>query len=150
MLEPLQVFAGVPAGCRIILVPTDKCEPLLHAGEFAVVDTTRREPRDGALVAIRQSIGDVIWRLKDLGHDHGLKNHDGSPTLERCFYLSPPVPNARSAAEAFALLRAAGRPRLSDGPVGDAYVRDRIVGEVIGVYRSDDEAALTSSACDRE
>lgn len=132
MLESLQVFSDVPEGCRLVLVSNDNCEPLIHAGEFAIVDARRRSPVFGSVYAIDQSNGAAIWRLYDPAAI-GICSSD-------VFYLGPPV--SQTYAEVSDLVRhtRAGRRiicRVADGPICGSALRPKIVGEVIGIYRSD-------------
>lgn len=139
MLEPLQVFTGIPMGCRLVLISNNNCEPLIRAGEFVVVDTARREPTFGSLYAIAQSNGPTVWRLYDPLALGAYRSTAGQQ--EETYYLGPPVPQTFSEVSELAQ-RSRGTLltcRMSDGSMYGSALRPKIIGQVIGVFRSDVE-----------
>jgi len=52
-MRAVPVFGELPPGCHAELVADDRSEPILHIGEFAVVDPDQCEPINGAIFRIR-------------------------------------------------------------------------------------------------
>ncbi len=114
-LRALDVLDVVPAGCVAVVDDTGLCEPHIRIGEFAIADTTDRDPIKGEIFAIRWKEGGRISILQarvmecDIG--------DGpQPT-----WWVGPMPGARIAA-------------TSEGPFSDnEHLKSKIVGRIVGV-----------------
>jgi hypothetical protein len=52
-LRALTLYDQIPNGCIVHLVKDNDCEPHLHAGEFAVVDTSDTDPQHGEAYLVR-------------------------------------------------------------------------------------------------
>jgi hypothetical protein len=55
VLRALEVMQSAPLGCILQAVTSGDTEPHLHCGEFAIIDTTDREPIIGELYIIERS-----------------------------------------------------------------------------------------------
>ena len=106
-LRALEVMSVVPAGCTAYRDTNGCCNPHVKLGEFAVADTTDREPKVGEIYLLRWMNGtqSVLVLKRDRRGDLWFGSMPGS------------------------LLRA-----TSDGPYeDDDYLRSKIVGRVVGV-----------------
>jgi hypothetical protein len=113
----------VPAGCIAVLVDSDAFEPHLHAGEFAIVDTTDKERQVGELYVItienraRGPKPTIVELIK------GFRRNDVSPIgVWYAFSFSRRV-----------ALGGGQYGRMVDGPLGFEHWPDKCRGRVVGV-----------------
>lgn len=134
------VLTRVPPGARLVLVADDYAAPHLNPGEFAIVAPLAEGARlrDGDAVAIRYTSGRTccvrITRHND-GPLHGTIRHRRGRKPEPCWYTGPMKPNDPASWDR----RARGEPvrvLLSDGPMYESYLRQMMLGRVIGVFRA--------------
>ena len=137
--RPLPVHAWpvhdrLPAGCIAFAVTDDDSWPLACAGETVVVDTHQRIPLEGEIFVIESGRSGPRPRRRIVqAFARPLRNpdHPGVTAWWVGAYARP-----RTFADAQALV-ARGRMTLIDGPyalaAGEAYLRDHLVGRVVGV-----------------
>lgn len=131
------VFEALPAGCTAFTVADSDCAPLLRPGDVAVVDLTDRALDDGELYLYRFGRGTArpSQRIQQISLGASLRS---DPGRERWFVGPYARPRSRDEVLASA---AAGMLVVCDGPfsgAGLAYLRDGIVGRVVGILMPPD------------
>jgi hypothetical protein len=140
-IRALTVFESMPAGCILQAVTDDSCDPHLRVGEFALVDTTDREPQHGEL---------YVMGHKNIYDELRCSIHQVRATIERdiryrkyqAWWYGPLVPAAFPAKGHITMEAAMQRPLrmvLTEGPMILKGIREKIVGRVIGIYEAAQE-----------
>lgn len=130
---PYIVYDHLPQGCFAFEVANNECEPLVHRGEYAVIDPNDREPEIGSLFLRRFQSSDRLAIVEMVR----------SPFMElaptpRGSVLLVSHRRPRSVEERTAWLEAgemggwADGPFKIDGPLA-AYLGTTIIGKVIGL-----------------
>lgn len=130
------VYDKLPAGCIAHIVTEGTC-PFIRAGETVVVDTNDREIATGDLFLMesgrQRSAGPVRNIVEFRQRTHRIGGADGKFRDTLCWtalFYSVMVSFDGSSRQAI---------RLTDGPVkvsSPAYLSDRIIGRVVGLYES--------------
>lgn len=122
MTRALKIFDTVPAGHIVHAVPDRHCQPLLQPGEVAVItDQPELYVDDGAWYLVEhQSIPSYPGeRLRTKREIVQAKLH---PKLGLWFFAVPAqVPG--------------GPIATADGPYDDARACQKVMGQVVGIYR---------------
>jgi hypothetical protein len=146
-IRSFPVLSAVPAGCFAHLVTDSRSEPVIHAGEFVVVDRNQREPEDGDLYLIRWNTRDVEIVQTVLRPFNFLKN---GRTVPGFGWIVAPYRRPRSQEQADEWIRLAEGCRqvvdwFADGPYpvrgephGD-HLPSKLVGRVIGILEAETE-----------
>lgn len=132
--EPTLVLSRAPKGTFLHCVADDSAEPAFHAGEWLVIDPSQTEPVEREPVLIEWSnghravvqigssvLGEGKWIIRDLATPH-------DPAERNAYYR-----------RWFASTNAGHNPpplRTCTGPIGTDHLQEKIVGRVIGVFRS--------------
>lgn len=143
----LPLYDVAPHGCGAVLVPDDRFAPHLQAGELAVVDPEDNEPIAGEiyLITVASPLEPdgvklklvQLWtqRLRFGSHTADgqvVPDHEDSTGWWMRFGLKrPAVLRAFHTMEAAAA--APSSMALSDGPMREEGVRQKIVGRVVGI-----------------
>ena len=135
-LRPFIVFDHLPAGCIAHLVTDRWSLPILRPGDTVIIDSADCEPtqRDLFVMDYGKS-GDqprrVVVEMELREHTNGKSEYLG--------WWSHPLNRPRSNVEAQAWWEARKPIYFSDGPIcsenetGMAYLRDAIVGRIVGI-----------------
>lgn len=135
----LPVLSDVPDGCELILNNSRMHEPFLKMGEFAVVDKSDHEIRQGELYAVQQTRGSVIWQINLITDPAELRRcyRTDETIIWMCPTRNKDIHVAMDEADA------ARRPGtipvldvyLSDGPMRLSNFQPKVIGHVMGVFR---------------
>ncbi|MBI0475740.1 hypothetical protein D9601_10290 [Sphingomonas sp. MA1305] len=145
-LRAFVVYGHVPDGCIAHLVTNNDSAPLLHPGDVVLIDTDQRDPIHDDLFLIeygkgtpqpKKHIVEVMLRSGRYGYgaERPGEYYDGVAWFTGA-YARP-----RSYEEYMRRVRAGTAIHggcMIDGPVsndegGNAYMRDRLVGRVVGL-----------------
>jgi hypothetical protein len=139
----LTVFEALPPGCLGQLIPTDKFAPHLKRGEIAVIDTEDREPIQGEIYLVRimssrqpegfrRTFVQITSRTFNFVTSH--VPHVVTPGLGWMmhFQMIKHRPRRLTREEVLAGLRD-GSIGMCDGPLNTDYMREKIIGRVVGV-----------------
>lgn len=137
----LIVFESVPRPLRAVPVQDDAFAPRLRCGEFAIIDTSNREPEEDAIVFVEGPELDSTYSAIVQ-----LKAHKGSGVIDRPGRVGPywwqvfGLQRVTGSAEAVENLEVKhgftrGFIPMADGPLCDAFMREYVVGRVVGVMR---------------
>ena len=118
----LQVFGTIPPGCFGYLVDDDDSDPVLRAGEFAVIDTAALEPEAGALFLIEWNTGERAL----------VEAYVRGPGWWVASYNRP-----RDRIELQRALKRGASLTTSDGPYEAAHLSEKLIGKVVGVLAPD-------------
>lgn len=146
-LRSFIVYDRLPDGCTAMEIRGDDCLPHIRSGEFAVIDTTDREPINGELFALRYSRGEPVVAQLSLREIRPTEAGGGPIACWWAVSCNRP----RSHAERMAWGRSGRSIPMADGPYGaDAdgleYLASKLVGRVVGIYAPDFRAVLTERA----
>jgi hypothetical protein len=136
-LRALEMMRDPPAGCIAFPVTNSMCEPHLHCGEFAVVDTNDREPQHGEVYVIQYSNGrEIVHISRRRGNGDGIVRWFAGNLAATL--LSPEQKDATikgivSDEIASPALGAFLSLCMSDGPYNSDHLREKLVGRVVGV-----------------
>lgn len=122
------VLPRLPEGCLSFIVPDDRAEPHLHAGDIAIIDPDDREPDHGDLFLIefnggRRQVADI-------------RRH-------------PHMREAWSACWQMPMRSIDGASRSMpwhDGPYPTRTMREKLVGRVVGILQPAYEEPLKEAA----
>jgi len=144
-IRALTVFDHVPAGCILRLVTDDDSDPHLRAGEFAVIDTTDREPQHGELYEIRWLRGDtsIVQAISRMFNNsqRGMCLGWWTRTLRRDDFdaeMAKPIPRGT--------IRQISHRAMIDGPRYTETFKEALIGRVIGIYQAAAEMPALASA----
>lgn len=127
----LEIMGAIPPGCFGYLVDNDDSEPVLSDGEFAVIDTTAREPENGALFLIQ-------WNSGDREIVETFARPIASDGVERLAWWTGQYSRPRSREEVERFLRKGRTLSTVDGPYARTeYLVEKLVGKVVGVLAPD-------------
>lgn len=124
----LEVMDKVPLGHGLMRIDDDRHEPHLWRFESAVYDTNDREPAWDELFVIQQSAGPIIWLVSRAKAPWQTTTAKGEPVamlhpLNKTKWRD--MPDGRK--------EPVGEMRMSDGPLPLSYLRELIIGRVVGV-----------------
>jgi len=140
----LPAFTDVPRRFKSFPVDHDRFAPLLRCGEFAVVDTSSRDPVEGQFVLFRSEnpwgVHQAIVRLEQPNQSTYMEADCATPDrpLWMLIYGRSPVIGWTPACARWA---PDGYMTSADGPIGDRCLRGCIAGHVVGVMRTLDGRA---------
>ena len=126
----LPVLGVIPAGCFGYVLDDDHSEPVLHEGEFAVIDTNDREPENGALFLIEWNSGEreIVETYTRLISKAG---------IERPAWWTGQYSRPRTREELDRAIRS-GRATTVDGPYAKTeFLAEKLIGKVVGVLAPD-------------
>ena len=134
----LTVFDSIPAGCILLPVSDESCDPHLRVGEFALIDTQDREPQHGELYVIgnKNIYDEMRYRICQV---RAKTERDVRSRRWQAWYYGPLVPAAFPAKGYWTLEAAALQPLrlgLTEGPMLLTGTRQKISGRVIGIYEA--------------
>lgn len=138
-ITALPAFTDVPRRFKSFPVDHDRFAPLLRCGEFAVIDTSRREPEKGQFILYRsessRGVHQAIIQLKqpDQTLFEEVEGDIPDRPLWMLIYGRSRVGNWTPDCASWA---PGGYMTSADGPIGDRCLRDCIVGRVVGVMRA--------------
>lgn len=141
-LRAYPVMTRVPAGCAIIPVANDDNDPIVHAGEFVVVDKQQRQAEAGELFVVAHSAGPPeIVEMYTKQHRNSAGPFVG--------WWTAPYNRPRSHEQVRASPLCRQRIPTCDGPyageAGIEYLTSKTVGRVIGIYKPDFDASALRS-----
>ena len=133
VLRALPTLDALPAGSVTHLVADASAAPHLLPGEFAVIDTTDREPIHGELYVIRYSSPLTDSGFRDRVIEACRRPYRSPEEADGWRWWACPYVRPLSGAELEAWADA-GRPFvLSEGPFKPGAMEAKLVGRVIGV-----------------
>ena len=118
-VRAFEVMDRVPDGCRAVLINSNCNWPHLRPGDWAVVDESDTDIQDGELYLIDMGKPIVCQVYR---RDNGIWFH--------------PYNRPRDAEECLQWMREGREIWTSDGPLNEAYLPEKMLGRVIGVYYS--------------
>lgn len=135
-LAPLTRLEKLPRGHSTFVLRDDGFSPALRGGDFAVIDTRRREPVNGQLVHYRSGKHEAIVRLELPPQSAYRSSKKVEAEHPRPWWLlgygRQRLINWQPDDHRFAPY---GYLSMSDGPLSEKFLRQRIVGHVVGVLR---------------
>lgn len=126
-LRPFIVFDQVPRGCVVYAVPDNRQMPLLHAGEWVIVDPADRRPVEGELFVIQWQSGGGPRIV-----EAAILPAEAGSTGARLWAVSARHRGSNAAALGF------GRPGqiIGDCLYRDEQLEERFRGRVIGILEA--------------
>ena len=128
-LRALTIFDRLPAKHSTLLTTEDGAEPHLCKGEFAVVDTTDREPQHGELYVIQYQGHERRRRLIQLTSSQ--LNITGPGAKPSLVWWCGDLRGWRKTDEK--MLGCPVYAGLSDGPYETEHLQEKLIGRVVGV-----------------
>ena len=141
----LMMYDHLPDGCTSFMCADDYSLPHIRPGEFVVVDTTDRTPRDGEVYVIHwssgrrnicqarrtkpmqhRSPGETAWKTDRLWTVGSLKRIMGRAAIEGWLEEATEITRRTGVIQQF--------PGWSDGWFGDDHLESKFLGCVIGLY----------------
>jgi hypothetical protein len=120
-VRALPMLNDLPAGCIVHPVTDEKSAPHLRPGEFAIVDTTDREPDLGEVFVMKRRDGFAIVRPRLCPWcTIRMDRQDESEPAWDLVNLKPP--------------RGGGELVMANGFYGRAWLASQFVGRVVGIY----------------
>lgn len=128
-LRSFIVMDQLPPSCVSYEVESNEVTPHLRTGDFAVIDTSDREPVNGELYLIEwQSGRRQLVEVRRFARPECLAGWDGvTEYWSFCWWKS--VHDLRG--------NDVDMPRWQDGPYRTECATSRIVGQVVGIYQPD-------------
>lgn len=121
------VLPKVPEDCLSFMVPDDRMEPFLHAGDIAIIDPADREPDQGDLFLIQWNDGGrQVVEIKRHPKPENIVGWDGTTDYwQACWGMT---------------MRSLGGEnevtmRWGDGPYSTFHLTDKLVGRVVGLLQ---------------
>lgn len=139
LAEPVQrslmVYDKAPADCRAHLVKDDRFAPQLWAGEVAVIDERDREPAEDEIFLVTiSSPREPEGFVRKLMQPYSARSWGIG--LEDSWMIAFSIRRQYSrklSTDEIADKLSTGEMTLSDGPISDKGMRDKIIGRVVGV-----------------
>jgi len=132
-LRAIMLLPSVPPGHMTMLVPDERFEPHLQAGEFAVIDPADKEPERGEfyLIAYGSPFGanGCSYTFCQLSRRWAYLTPGGG-----LFMARNPGPATEGMERVATWMTRHGEGHLSDGPFQTEHIRAKLVGRVVGVY----------------
>lgn len=120
----LPIYSVIPALCIGYVVTDNRTEPHIRFGEIAVIDTQDREPLAGELFLIRYNhplhASGILKLVQIIRKTTPPFGDEKSP-----FWAAPYAPQSD--------VPGYGKLRMIDGPYDAKYLREKLVGRVIGI-----------------
>lgn len=138
-LSAFIVFDEVPAGCIVQEVLGNRIAPFLRNGDFAIVDTSDREPTSGELY-LRATAGGMVEFVEINQFDTSrITQPGGAPFTEPLWaaYWTNTVASGDGTAR---------RVRWFDGPCRTQAMAAQLIGKVVGLYQPDFRQQLRLAA----
>ncbi len=121
------VYDMLPPGYCPWPIKDGACEPHIHAGEHAVIDTGDRAIVPGELFLVRQSGGAVVWQI--IRYPAGSAQARAGDDVVGLYSFNRP----RRFEDVDRWIREGRELYLGDGAVEREVIEPRIIGRVIGV-----------------
>ncbi len=148
ILRALPTLDALPTGAIAHPVADTTAAPHLLPGEFAVVDTTDREPIHGELYVIRYSSPLTDSGFRDRVIEACRRPYRSPEEADGWRWWACPYIRPRSGPELEAWADA-GRPfGLSEGPFKPGAMEAKLVGRVVGVLASTFEEPARGAAAE--
>lgn len=117
-LRAFIVLPRLPEGCLSFIVPDDRAEPHLHAGDIAIVDPDDREPDHGDLFLIQFNGGrQQVVEIRRHPRLAGFWSPHWGMTIQTL--------DGRH-------MKVVG---WSDGPYSTDHMREKLIGRVVGILQ---------------
>lgn len=130
-LRSFIVYDEMPAGCIAHEVTDRSAEPHFRHGDFAIVDTSDRDPFNGEMFLIEWSNGNRSV-VEAVGREYHIRPRDGSAPRDELGWTAE-FRNVVSSLDG----SGARNMRWFDGPYREEHFREKLVGRVIGIYEPD-------------
>lgn len=135
-IRALEIMSSIPAGCITHFVCDEDCEPHIHLGECAIIDTNDTEPQSGEVYLIRWASGATsikqLFSRPFTSADHG----ERIGFWTRCLNFVPYNPSPSRKSETG--IPVIGRRSYADGPRLAETIRKALLGRGVGVYAAPD------------
>lgn len=134
----LMLYDTLPAGCIAFPCTDAYSEPHIRPGEWVVVDTTDRQPRQGEVYVIQWNNG---RRNICQAHRRPSRTSNAPPGAQQWFVGGLSNPRGRIAMDAMVNAYMCGEITMhqlgwSEGPFADdgGYLQSKLIGAVVGLY----------------
>ena len=121
------VYDMLPPGCCPWPIKDGACEPHIHAGEHAVIDTGDRAIVPGELFLVRQRGGGVVWQI--IQYSAGSAQARAGDNVVGLYSYNRP----RRFEDVDRWIREGRELYLGDGAIEREVIEPRIIGRVVGV-----------------
>ncbi len=128
----LEILTDVPRGCFLHLVNDLGDAPVINPGDFVVVDPKNRAIEHSSLVLLRQSRGPVVRRI-DRASGIWSSAQSGRRSRAQLFMAGQLVARDLKTLTGAVAVR---NIRMVDGPMDRKLLRSKLIGRVLGLYRS--------------
>lgn len=121
------ILPRLPEGCASSIVPDDRAEPHLHAGDVAVIDPDDRTPDHGDLFLVQWTDGrQQIVETRRFKNSGAIVGWDGVTEYWQLCWSMKMWSVDGSASRAM---------RWADGPYSTEHVASKIVGRVVAIVQ---------------
>lgn len=146
MKETLPLFTRKARGHKTVFVEDECLEPLIKKGQYAVINTHDRRPREAELYVVRYSspLGQSTYIKQASSRLLNVTAPGAKPS--RVWFLDEFRGFRRTGSVEHQGRRVPVFAGLSDGPYKGDDLRERLVGRVVGYAMSPLESALMNGA----